>query len=249
MKSYEKTRAPRPPAGRRNDVRTLLRSRTVKGVLVVAAGLQGATAMARHDRSAAAHASAPTASMDARALPGVRVAAPQTVAALRVEEDRKAAADTAAQDAAQSDTPALERSRELATRYRRKGYPVTMTLAERIHAAATEAGIAPEVAFGLVRTESAFRSSATSHVGAIGLTQLMPGTARWLEPGTTRSDLRDPNTNLRIGFRYLSKLIERYDGDTRLALTAYNRGPGTVDRVLKRGGDPDNGYADMVLNK
>ncbi|HET8657076.1 MAG TPA: lytic transglycosylase domain-containing protein [Longimicrobiaceae bacterium] len=144
--------------------------------------------------------------------------------------------------------PARADADDLAAGYRAKGYPVTTTLARSIDEAAQANGIDPEVAFGLVRTESSFKNSATSNVGAIGLTQLMPATARWLEPGTTRNDLRDPETNLNLGFRYLRQLIDRYDGDTRLALLAYNRGPGTVDRVLKRGGNPDNGYADMVLN-
>ena len=87
---------------------------------------------------------------------------------------------------------------------------------------------------------------ATSRVGAVGLTQLMPATAKWLEPGTTRDDLRDTETNLRIGFGYLRDLIDKYDGDENLALSAYNRGPGTVDRILKRGGNPDNGYSAFV---
>jgi soluble lytic murein transglycosylase-like protein len=134
----------------------------------------------------------------------------------------------------------------LAAAYRSQGYPVSGTLARTIREAAVENGIDPDIAFGLVRAESGFRSGATSRVGAVGLTQLMPGTARWLEPGTTRSDLRDPETNVRIGFRYLRSLIDQFEGDVDLALTAYNRGPGTVDRVLKRGGDPDNGYADFV---
>ena len=82
---------------------------------------------------------------------------------------------------------------------------------------------------------------------ARGLTQVMPRTARWLMPGTTAEDLYDRQTNLRLGFRYLNQLIDKYRGDVKLALTAYNRGPGTVDRVLKRGGNPDNGYADKVL--
>jgi len=84
-------------------------------------------------------------------------------------------------------------------------------------------------------------------VGAIGLTQLMPATARWLKKDVTIRDLRNPQTNLSIGFKYLSDLLDKYDGDKELALLAYNRGPGTVDRVLKRGGNPDNGYPDMVL--
>jgi soluble lytic murein transglycosylase-like protein len=126
-------------------------------------------------------------------------------------------------------------------------YGIARELAEEIHDIATEAGIDPAMAFGLVKTESTFDPRAVSGVGARGLTQVMPRTARWLMPGTKAEDLYDRQTNLRLGFRYLSQLIDKYRGDVRLALTAYNRGPGTVDRVLKRGGNPDNGYADKVL--
>jgi hypothetical protein len=120
-------------------------------------------------------------------------------------------------------------------------------LAENIYDLALKEDINPDVAFGLVRTESEFKTTATSHVGAVGLTQLMPATARGMRPGTTISDLRNPDVNLSIGFRYLREMINKYDGDERLALLAYNRGPGTVDRVLKRGGNPDNGYAEAVM--
>jgi soluble lytic murein transglycosylase-like protein len=130
---------------------------------------------------------------------------------------------------------------------RYKEYDIPRDLAETIYDIALEEEIDPDVAFGLVRTESAFKNSATSHVGAIGLTQLMPATARWIQKDVTVRDLRDSRTNLRIGFKYLNDLMKKYDGDTELALLAYNRGPGTVDRVLKRGGNPDNGYPDMVL--
>ena len=130
-------------------------------------------------------------------------------------------------------------------RYRE--YDIPRDLAESIYDIALEEDIDPDVAFGLVRTESAFKNGATSHVGAIGLTQLMPATARWLKPDVTVRDLRNPEVNLRIGFKYLNDLMKKYDGDTELALLAYNRGPGTVDRILKRGGNPDNGYPDMVL--
>ena len=138
---------------------------------------------------------------------------------------------------------------EIAAEYEAKGYDLSLDLAEDIHEAAEDNGIDPEVAFGLVRAESSFRNQATSTVGAVGLTQLMPATARWLEPGVTRSELRDPETNLRIGFKYLRQLIDKYEGDVDLALVAYNRGPGTVDKALKRGRDPDNGYADFVRGK
>jgi soluble lytic murein transglycosylase-like protein len=126
-------------------------------------------------------------------------------------------------------------------------YGIARDLAEDIYDMAAEAGIDAAMAFGLVKTESTFNPRAVSGVGARGLTQVMPRTARWLMPGTTAEDLYDRQTNLRLGFRYLNQLIDKYRGDVKLALTAYNRGPGTVDRVLKRGGNPDNGYADKVL--
>lgn len=142
---------------------------------------------------------------------------------------------------------ALKRqSDQLAAHYRAEGYPVTDQLASLIHSAAVENGIEPEVAFGLVRAESSFRTAATSPVGAVGLTQLMPKTAAWLSPGTSRAELRDPETNIKIGFGYLRQLIDKYEGDVNLALVAYNRGPGTVDRALKRGRNPDNGYSAFV---
>lgn len=126
-------------------------------------------------------------------------------------------------------------------------YGIPRDLAEDIHDEAVRADLDPELAFGLVNTESSFRHRAVSPVGARGLTQVMPRTARWLRPGVDAEDLFDRRTNLQLGFRYLRQLIDKYDGDVRLALLAYNRGPGTVDRVLARGGDPDNGYADRVL--
>src|SRR5688572_27691592 len=125
-------------------------------------------------------------------------------------------------------------------------YKIPKSLAKDIYEAAIANNITPRTAFGLVRAESSFRPAATSPVGATGLTQLMPATARWLVPGTTRAQLKDPDTNLRIGFKYLRSLVDKYDGNEKLALTAFNRGPGTVDKVLKRGGNPDNGYAEKV---
>ena len=120
-------------------------------------------------------------------------------------------------------------------------------MAEDIFDAARESGIEPDIAYGLVKTESTFRERSVSPVGARGLTQVMPRTAQWLRPGISAEDLFDRRTNLRLGFQYLSRLVEKYSGDVKLALLAYNRGPGTVDRALDRGQDPDNGYADKVF--
>lgn len=126
-------------------------------------------------------------------------------------------------------------------------YRISEPLAAEIHQAAVANRISPHVAFGLVRAESSFRPRVVSPVGAIGLTQVMPATARGVEPGTSRADLMEPGTNLRIGFKYLRQLIDDYGGNERLALTAFNRGPGTVNKLLKRGRNPDNGYADKVI--
>jgi soluble lytic murein transglycosylase-like protein len=76
----------------------------------------------------------------------------------------------------------------------------------------------------------------------------MPATARGLDRSLrTEAQILDPSTNLRLGFGYLRRLIDRYDGDVRLGLLAYNRGSGTVDRVLRTGSDPENGYSRRVL--
>lgn len=134
----------------------------------------------------------------------------------------------------------------LTRKYQLEGYALSNDLAESIHEAAIANDIDLDIAFGLVRVESSFRNSATSPVGAVGLTQLMPSTARWVEPGVSRTALRDPETNLRVGFKYLRMLLEKYNGNENLALLAYNRGPGTVDRAIERGQSPDNGYAAFV---
>lgn len=143
----------------------------------------------------------------------------------------------------------VREAERLGEEYRTQGYRVTPQLAVQIGKAAAEFEIEPNVAFGLVRAESSFRNVATSPVGAVGLTQLMPRTAAWMEPGVSRAQLRDPETNLRIGFKYLRYLLDKYEGDEKLALLAYNRGPGTVDNALRRGRNPDNGYADFVHGK
>jgi len=126
-------------------------------------------------------------------------------------------------------------------------FTVSREIANKIVEEATAAGIDPELAFRLVRVESRFQTRARSPAGALGLTQLMPSTARALDRSLrTEADILDPRTNLRLGFGYLREMIDRYD-DVRLGLLAYNRGPGTVDRVLRQGRDPENGYSRKVL--
>lgn len=125
-------------------------------------------------------------------------------------------------------------------------FRIPADLAQAIREAAEREDLDLDIAFRLVATESSFRRRAISPVGAIGYTQVMPTTAAWLEPGMTEGDLFDRDTNLRLGFRYLRMLIDQYD-DERLALLAYNRGPGAVSRIMANGGNPANGYARQIL--
>ena len=126
------------------------------------------------------------------------------------------------------------------------GFAIERQLAERIYDAAVNEGVIPDLAFRLVKVESSFRQRAIGPAGSIGYTQVQPRTARWMDPSVSREDLFEVETNLRLGFRYLKMMQDRY-GDTRLALLAYNRGPGTVTTVLATGEDPANGYARRVL--
>lgn len=126
-------------------------------------------------------------------------------------------------------------------------YRVPRALAGLIHETAASERIDVDLAFRLVRTESSFRARAVGPMGAVGLAQVRPSTARWLDSTVTRERLFEAETNLRVGFRYLRKLLDMYAHDTRLALLAYNRGPGTVAALLSLGEDPGNGYADRVL--
>ncbi len=142
----------------------------------------------------------------------------------------------------------LEMARLEAVTHNSARYRIPADLAADIYDIALAEGIDPTLAFRLVRVESGFVQRAVSPVGAVGLAQLMPRTAFGLDPSLTYADLFDRKTNLRLGFRYLKQMIEKYDGDLRLALLAYNRGPGTVDMVLQEGGDPANGYANAVIS-
>jgi soluble lytic murein transglycosylase-like protein len=126
-------------------------------------------------------------------------------------------------------------------------YRIPADLAQAIHAIAISEDLDPEMAFRLVETESSFRRNALSEAGAVGYTQILPSTATWLDPNVAAANLYQRDINLRLGFRYLRLLLEDNAGDMRLALLAYNRGPGTVRAIVANGGDPANGYATRIM--
>lgn len=86
--------------------------------------------------------------------------------------------------------------------------------------------LSPRLVAALAVRESAWRPGAVSAKGAVGLTQLMPATARALAV-----DPRDPDANLDGGARYLRLLLDQFGGDIERALAAYNAGPGRVARA------------------
>jgi len=98
------------------------------------------------------------------------------------------------------------------------------SLSEAAADIATEHGLSPQLVKSIIRAESNGDPKAFSPKGAMGLMQLMPGTAREYRV----SDPFDPLGNIRGGVRYLRNLLREFSGDLSLALAAYNAGPGAV---------------------
>ncbi|RIV88145.1 lytic transglycosylase domain-containing protein [Aurantiacibacter xanthus] len=107
---------------------------------------------------------------------------------------------------------------------------VPLAYAAKVAELAARFDLSPALIEALVWQESRWRANARSPVGAQGLAQLMPGTARYLGV-----DAGDPFANLEGGARYLREQLDRFDGNLEKALAAYNAGPG---RVMRAGGIP-----------
>jgi soluble lytic murein transglycosylase len=121
------------------------------------------------------------------------------------------------------------------TCFEKNAYP--QDYAEYVTVYAEKYGVPEELVYAVIRTESDFDSGAVSSAGAVGLMQLMPQTFKWLTDEILFEHMEsgmiyDPETNIRYGTYYLSRLYDRY-GNWEVALAAYNGGPGNVDKWLE----------------
>jgi len=107
------------------------------------------------------------------------------------------------------------------------------------------------LALALAKQESSFNAGAVSTSGALGLMQLLPGTARDVAgrakvPFIQDKLTRDPTYNVQLGSQYLAEMLQRFGGSYELALAGYNAGPNRVARWIEAGGDPRTAKIDMI---
>jgi len=119
-------------------------------------------------------------------------------------------------------------------------YPLPESYAGSILSYARSAGVPASLVAGIIRQESAFDPRATSPVGARGLMQLMPPTAREMarKVGVSYQPARlyDPDLSVRLGTIYVKELLADFDGNVELALASYNGGPNRIKRLWQESG-------------
>jgi soluble lytic murein transglycosylase len=121
-----------------------------------------------------------------------------------------------------------------------------------INEAAKDFKLDPSWIYAVIRQESAFRQDARSHVGAVGLMQLMPSTARRVAKGMLNQrapktkQLLEAETNISLGSAYLNQLSEQYNGNIILATAGYNAGPLNVDRWLGETELPADVWVELI---
>ena len=109
---------------------------------------------------------------------------------------------------------------------------------EHVEKYAKENNIEKELIYAMIKAESHFQQNAISNKEAIGLMQILESTAqevaKELEIEVTKEEIINPETNIALGTKYLSELMEKY-GNAKLAIVAYNAGIGNVDSWIEKG--------------
>ncbi len=120
--------------------------------------------------------------------------------------------------------------------FKKAAYPLKYM--DSVEKYAEEYGIDKYLLLAFIKTESGFDSNAVSQADAIGLTQITEETFAWLKlklcpkEDLVFEDLYDPDTSIRFGAYYISKSLNRYNGDISTAAAAYHSGWGAVDNLL-----------------
>jgi len=124
----------------------------------------------------------------------------------------------------------------ICTAIEKQAYPMPSEYSDFVEKYSAEYDVPRELVYAVIKTESGFDSSAVSNKGAIGLMQMLPSTFEWLTKDMLRDHLDtgmlyDPETNIKYGTYYLSRLYNKF-GDWNTALAAYNCGEGNVSEWL-----------------
>ncbi|TXJ45179.1 lytic transglycosylase domain-containing protein [Brachyspira pilosicoli] len=114
--------------------------------------------------------------------------------------------------------------------YKKASFPSTYD--DIIKEASSKYSVPEDLIKAVIKQESNYMPNAVSHKGAIGLMQIMPSTGVGLGV-TDKEMLKDPYTNIMAGTKYLSQMLNRYDGRLDLSLSAYNAGPSLVDKLQR----------------
>jgi soluble lytic murein transglycosylase-like protein len=114
-------------------------------------------------------------------------------------------------------------------------------IVEAVYRTSKKQRVDPDIVLSIIRIESNFNPAAHSYAGAIGLMQVMP---LWAKPGAACAgyDLFDISENIDCGVSVYLTYLKAYRGNLKIALAAYNRGPGRVNEDLNAGRTPINGY-------
>ncbi len=125
-------------------------------------------------------------------------------------------------------------------------------LTKEIYAAGKKYDVDPMLVFSVIAVESSLNKNAVSPMGARGLMQLLPATAKSIseELGMEyngRKGLSDVKTNIILGTYYLSKLSGKYNNNMKLYLAAYNYGPSNIDHMLREEGGVPGAYSNKII--